>query len=173
MPTPDTRRRPGELVFTVVLLAASTFLLWQAYAISGFESLSSAGAFPMAMTSIMVGAIVVVLLRLFSMAAPTNSLLRLKTEILPRTVVVFSLMILAYSIVLEKLGFIIASFLFLLVSIWFLEGGKFRRSLLFSTLSIVCVYIVFRLIFQVVLPEGLIPEREIIASIQDLIAGRH
>ncbi|THF47753.1 tripartite tricarboxylate transporter TctB family protein [Allorhizobium terrae] len=173
MSTPRTTRRPGELVFTILLLAASTFMLWQAYAISGFESLSSAGAFPMAMTAIMVGSIVYVLARLFRQAAPPHLLLRMKTEILPRTVVVFSCIILAYSLVLETLGFVIASFIFLLVSIWFLEGGRFKRAMLFSIVSIICVYIVFRLIFQVVLPEGLIPEREIIAAIQDLLAGRH
>lgn len=172
MSTQHTSRRPGELVFTVMLLAASTFMLWQAYAISGFESLSSAGAFPMAMTAIMVGSILVVLIKLLRQPAPANLVLRLKTEILPRTVTVFSLIILAYSLALETLGFIIASFAFLLVSIWFLEGGRFKRALLFSILSILGVYIVFRLVFQVVLPEGLIPEREIIATIQDLLAGR-
>jgi putative tricarboxylic transport membrane protein len=172
MSTPNTSRRPGELVFTILLLAASTFMLWQAYAISGFDSLSSAGAFPMAMTSIMVGAMVVVLIKLARKPRPANAFMRLKTEILPRTVVVFSVIILAYSLVLETVGFIIASFVFLLVSIWFLEGGRFKRALLFSILSILGVYFVFRLVFQVVLPEGLIPEREIIASIQDLLAGR-
>jgi hypothetical protein len=40
-------RLPGELTFTVLLLLGSLFLLYQAYGISGFESITSAGMFPM------------------------------------------------------------------------------------------------------------------------------
>ncbi len=36
-------RLPGETAFTVILLLVSAFMLWTAYGISGFESLSSAG----------------------------------------------------------------------------------------------------------------------------------
>ena len=92
-------------------------------------------------------------------------------QILPQVAVVFSVFILGYSLLLKPLGFVLASFLFLLVSTWFLEGGRFKRSLLLSVVSIVAVYIVFRLVFQVVLPEGIIPERSIMAAIRDLFAG--
>ncbi len=47
-------RLPGEITFTVILLLISLFMLWTAYGISGLESLSSAGAFPMVATAVMV-----------------------------------------------------------------------------------------------------------------------
>lgn len=167
----SSARRPGELVFTLVLIACSLVLLWQAYGISGFSALSSAGAFPMAMSAIMVGSLAVVLAKLLRQSVPDALVQRFKTEILPSTVVVFCLVILAYSVALDWLGFIPSSFLFLLTSITFLQGGRFKRAFALSLVSIICVYVVFRLVFQVVLPEGLIPERAIIAWVQSLFTA--
>ncbi|MGE6741357.1 tripartite tricarboxylate transporter TctB family protein [Allorhizobium pseudoryzae] len=166
----QTTRRPGEVVFTIFLLVGSLVLLWQAYGISGFSALSSAGAFPMAMSAIMVVSLAIILAKTLRKPAPAAVLERLRAEILPATVVVFCGLILVYSLILDWLGFIPASFLFLLTAITFLQGGRFKRALGLSLLSILCVYVVFRLVFQVVLPEGLIPERAIIAWIQSFFA---
>ena len=168
----DTQeRRPGELVFNAVLLIFSLFMFWHAYRIAGFSSLSSAGAFPMAMSALMAVTSSTVLLRTWRRRAARGGLQAFWVQILPQVAVVFSVFILGYSLLLKPLGFVVASFLFLLVSTWFLEGGRFKRSLLLSVVSIVAVYIVFRLVFQVVLPEGIIPERSIMAAIRDLFAG--
>ncbi|MGP4689584.1 tripartite tricarboxylate transporter TctB family protein [Agrobacterium pusense] len=166
-----TTRRPGEVVFTLILLIGSLFLLWQAYGISGFSGLSSAGAFPMAMSAVMVVSLAIILSNTLRKPAPAAVLERLRAEILPATVVVFCGLILVYSLILDWLGFIPASFLFLLASITFLQGGRFKRAFGLSVLSIICVYVVFRLVFQVVLPEGLIPERAIIAWVQSLFSA--
>lgn len=170
METHNTRR-PGEIVFNAALFGFSLFMFWQAYQISGFSALSSAGAFPMAMSAIMIIASAVVLVRSLRLASPGGGWSGFRKEVLPPAVLVFSLFILAYSITLKSLGFLLASFLFLLVSIWYLERGRIGRTLLLAIVSIVGVYVVFRLVFQVVLPEGIIPERAILAVIGDFFAG--
>lgn len=164
-------RRPGERAFNALLLLFSLFMLWQAYKISGFSSLSSAGAFPMAMAVIMAVTAAISLLRALRLPSASGGLKLFIKEIVPPAVVVFSLLILGYSLLLRPLGFVLSSFAFLLVSSWFLQAGHFKRALLLSVLSIVCVYIVFRLVFQVVLPEGVIPERSIMAAIGALFSG--
>lgn len=164
-------RRPGEIAFGAMLLIFSLFMLWQAYEISGFSSLSSAGAFPMAMAAIMVATAAISLLRSLRLQSPSGGMQLFVKEIMPPTVVAFALLILGYSLLLQPLGFVLASFTFLLVSSWFLQAGQFKRALLLSVISIVSVYIVFRLIFQVVLPEGIIPERSIMAAIGNLFVG--
>ena len=78
-----------------------------------------------------------------------------------------------YAFLLEPLGFIPTSFLFLLALIRLLS----RRRLLFCTAlsasGVAIIYLVFRVVFTVILPEGLVPEREIIAAIARLLgAGR-
>ncbi|ASY65701.1 Tricarboxylate transport protein TctB (plasmid) [Sinorhizobium sojae CCBAU 05684] len=166
-----TNRRPGEIVFNAALFGFSLFMFWQAYQISGFSALSSAGAFPMAMSAIMIIASAVVLVRSLRLASPGEGWSGFRREVLPPAVVVFCLFILAYSITLKSLGFLLASFLFLLVSIWYLERGRLGRTLLLAIVSIVGVYVIFRLVFQVVLPEGIIPERAILAAIGDFFAG--
>lgn len=171
MQTNAQMRRPGEIAFSAFLLFFSLFMLWQAYQISGFSSVSSAGAFPMAMAAIMALTAAISLLRALRLPKPAGGMKLFVKEIVPPTVVVFSLMIFAYSLLLQPLGFVLSSFVFLLVSSWFLQAGQFKRALLLSVISIVCVYIVFRLIFQVVLPEGVIPERSIMAAIGNLFAG--
>jgi putative tricarboxylic transport membrane protein len=170
METHNTRR-PGEIVFNVALFGFSLFMLWQAYQISGFSALSSAGAFPMAMSAIMVATSAAVLLRSLRLASPGGGFTAFRKEVLPPVVLVFSLFILAYAIFLKSLGFLLSSFLFLLVSIWFLERGRLARTFLLAIVSIAGVYVVFRLVFQVVLPEGIIPERAILAAIGDVFAG--
>jgi len=73
-----------------------------------------------------------------------------------------------YSVVLESLGFVLSSFVFLFVSIQFLYRRNVLTTLTISLLALIVVYIIFRLIFQVVLPEGIVPEREILSSIKSL-----
>jgi hypothetical protein len=74
-------------------------------------------------------------------------------------------MILAYGITLESVGFLISSFGFLFGGILLLYRKGPAKALGLSLLSIVLVYIIFRLIFRVILPEGIIPERRILADL--------
>ncbi|WP_027998364.1 tripartite tricarboxylate transporter TctB family protein [Sinorhizobium arboris] len=171
MQAQNQSRRPGELVFNVLLLAFSLFMFLEAYRISGFTSLSSAGAFPMAMSALMAATSAISLARCVRRSSPQGGFALFRREVMPPIVVTFALFILGYSLLLEPLGFVLSSFIFLLISSWFLEGGRLKKALLLSTVSIVCVYVVFRLIFQVVLPEGLLPERSILAAIGSLTGG--
>lgn len=164
-------RRPGELAFNVILLCFSLYMGWQAYQISGFSALSSAGAFPMAMTAIMAAASGITLWHSARLAPAVGGFSAFRKEVLPPAILVFALFILGYSLVLKSLGFVLASFMFLLVSFWFLERGRFKRAVVLAIVSIIGVYIVFRLVFQVVLPEGVIPERSIMAAIGSMLSG--
>jgi putative tricarboxylic transport membrane protein len=160
-------RRSGEIAFNITLLGFSLFMFWKAWQISGFSALSSAGAFPMAMSAIMVASSAIVLFRSARLPSPGGGLAAFRREVLPSAVLVFAILILIYSLILKSLGFLLASFVFLLVSIWFLERRSLGRTLLLAVVSIVGVYVIFRLVFQVVLPEGVIPERAILAVISD------
>ena len=111
----EHQKRPGETVFAVVMLLASLGLLWSAYGIAGFELLSSPGAIPMATTAVMVVAALIVLLH-------TVSLPRVEGEssikdILPGTVLLFAVLLVCYGVLLEPLGFLATSALFLVVAI--------------------------------------------------------
>ncbi len=171
----NTNRQPGESIFALLLLVFSVTAFWQSYAISGFQSLSSAGIFPMLASATMVGASLFILLGGLSKPATTtvevdsthgsesstttaelSSARTFFTTILPvRTIVVIAL-ITAYVIAMPLLGFIIASGLFLFSSFTYLWRKSLLLSLILTLVTLASVYVVFRKLFQVVLPEGIL-----------------
>lgn len=159
-------RKPGERLFCFVLVLFSLYLFWQAYQISGFSSLSSPGAFPLATSAAMVLASCVVFVN--TLKLPPAEGVRFIYHCFPPVVAIVMAVILVYAVILESVGFILSSFAFLFILIQFLYRRSFLTTLSISVLALVLVYIVFRLIFQVVLPEGVVPEREIIATIKSL-----
>jgi putative tricarboxylic transport membrane protein len=159
-------KRPGEDVFGLMWLVAGVVLFWQSYQIAGFSALSSPGAFPLAASGVMVIAAVIVVIG--------NARRRRAAEgepILPATVVIFTAMVVAYAAALGPIGFLPASLLFLVASMKLLYRGGWGAAIGIALASLAAIYVIFRLVFQVVLPEGIIPEREIMSAIGDLFGG--
>lgn len=165
----QTPRRPGEVIFNAAAVAASLFLFYTAYRISGFEALSGPGTVPMLTTGTMVVASVMVLLQ--SLRKPPVVSETVARDVLPLPVVAVVGLILGYALLLKPLGFIPTSFLFLLVAIRLLG----RRSLMWSAgmalVSVILIYVVFRLIFTVLMPPGIVPEAEMLAFFRNLFSG--
>jgi len=159
-------RKPGERIFCFLLVVASVYLFWQAYNIAGFSALSSPGAFPLAASAVMVLASCITFLN--TLKSPAAEGVRFAYHCLPPVVAIIMALILIYSVVLESVGFILTSFSFLFISIQFLYRRSVLTTLAITLLSLIVVYIIFRLVFQVVLPEGIIPEREILSAIKSL-----
>lgn len=149
-------RRPGELVFSLALLVFSLFAAWQAWRISGFSSLSSAGVFPMVATFTMaVSALFIVAGT--ARARPEverGALGRFAVEITPLRLVVFTLLIIGYMLTLEPAGFLVSSFAFLFLGMSFLHRKGVLVNLAISAGSLAIIYFVFRHAFSVVLPRG-------------------
>jgi hypothetical protein len=162
---PQQRRRPGEAVFMGLMVAVSIFLWWNAYKISGFSSKSSPGAFPLAATTMMVIASLVAFFHTLQVPIGDRGLAAFRAQVAPNIVLAFGAMILAYGLALENIGFIITSFAFLFAGMLLLYRKGAGPALFWSVVSIVLVYVVFRLVFKVVLPEGLVPERRILAEL--------
>lgn len=159
-------RKPGERIFCFLLVLGSVYLFWQAYNISEFSSLSSPGAFPLAASAVMVLASCVTFFN--TLKAPAAEGVRFVYHCFPPSVAIIMALILIYSVVLESLGFVLSSFAFLFVSIQFLYRRSVLTTLAITLIALIVVYVIFRLVFQVVLPEGMVPEREILSSIRSL-----
>ena len=149
-------RRPGELVFSLALVAFSLFAAWQAWRISGFQSLSSAGVFPMLATSAMVVSGLFILAEA-ARARPEverGGVRRFAADITPLRLVLFAVLIVAYMLALEPVGFVVSSFLFLFLAMSFLHRKGVLVSLAVSAGSLLVIYFIFRQVFSVVLPAG-------------------
>lgn len=163
-------RRPGELVFNLLMVLGSLYLLWTAYGISGFEALSAPGAIPMVTTAVMLlctGLIFLETLRKSKTSAET-----LGRNILPLPVIITILAIVAYALALKPLGFLPTSFLFLTGLIRYLTGYTLLRSVLLSLMIVAVIYLLFRIVFTVLMPPGIVPEAEIIAWVKSLFVAR-
>ncbi len=163
------KRSAGEIGFNAGLFVVSLVLLWQAYAISGFESLSSPGALPMAVAFAMVISSGMILLEGWRHTDPDDT--RFFRDILPPVIIVMMLFITGYAVLLVPLGFLPTSLLFLTGSIFYLRRGGLGYALGVSVLALVLIYIVFRLIFTVLMPAGIVPEAEILAAFGHLFGG--
>ena len=159
-------RKPGESIFALLLVVFSVFIFWQAYKIAGFSSLSSAGAFPMAASFAMLLASCFIFVK--TLKTPKAEGVRFFHHCLPPVVAIIMAIILIYAVLVESIGFTITSFCFLFICIQILHRRSPLYTFTISLISLIVVYIVFRLIFQVVLPEGIVPEDQIIAAIKSL-----
>ena len=166
----DAERRPGELGFALVLLVASIALLWSAYGISGFEALSAPGTVPMATTLVMVITALAVVLR--TAPLPRVSGETLSRDILPGVVIVFVLFLLAYALLLRPLGFLPTSALFLIAAIKILSRRSWAFTLTVALGSLILIWLIFRIVFTVLMPSGIVPEAEFIQYFRNLIGGQ-
>jgi putative tricarboxylic transport membrane protein len=148
-----TNRRPGELLFVVVLAIFSGLALWQSYSISGFEKLSSPGVFPMLAASAMVLSTLFIV-RDTLRKRPGESTSGFVSTILPSRLVLIILAVLCYVVLMPWLGFLLDSGLFLVVTIAYLWNRPLWQSILVSGLALLSIHLIFRILFQVVLPQG-------------------
>ncbi|MDP3339571.1 tripartite tricarboxylate transporter TctB family protein [Frigidibacter sp.] len=157
-------------MFTILMALGSLFLLWSAYGISGFEALSAPGAIPMVTAATMLICALMILRDTLRRSPVTSE--KLERDILPLPVVVTIAMITAYALLLKPLGFVPTSFVFLAVMIRYLARCTLPRALLLSVVIVAVIYLVFRLVFTVLMPAGIVPEAEIIAWVKALFAGK-
>ena len=162
-------RLPGERIFTLLLCALSLGAFWKAQEIAGFSSLSSAGAFPMAVSAVMIVASGLILFR--TVRLPARMPRPEWSRLLPPNVIFMIVMMAGYIAALQPLGFLPTSLIFLLVTIKALWRRSAVATLATSLLSLIVIYLIFRIVFSVLMPEGIVPEREIIAAIRNLFAG--
>lgn len=152
-------RLPGELVFSCLMLLMSAFLLWTAFSISGFKSSTSAGSFPMAAAATMLICSLMVVMqtvRAQPAAAGAGESLpaHFMRRIAPPVLLWLTAAIVVYMLTLERVGFIVGSYLFLIVSMWILGGRRIWLNLVVSALVLAAIYVVFQTAFSVVLPSG-------------------
>ena len=111
----NRKLRAGENFFAWLMMAFSLFVLTQAYLISGFSSISSAGTFPMGAAAIMVLSMALVLLNNVKLEKPDSDdlkdeLHRAAKEVLPRVFLVYTGVIIGYMILIQPLHFLPSSF---------------------------------------------------------------
>lgn len=150
--TPD--RRPGELVFALLIVVFSAATSWLSYGISGFTGKTTAGVFPMIASAVMMVSSVVILVSATRLPATPKSSNSFLAEILtPRHLIMIGF-ILAYVMLMPLIGFVASSAVFLFCSFQFLWRKNSSLILALTGATLAIIYVIFREVFQVVLPQG-------------------
>jgi hypothetical protein len=153
----DRKLRAGENGFSWLMLLLSLFVLIQAYLISGFSSLSSAGTFPMGASAIMVIASIFILLNNLKLKKTgadvlKNELRQAVKTVLPNVFLIYSVIVIVYIILIKPFHFLPSSFVFLFISMIYLKGCNVLKAFLISTITTGFIYLIFQYFFRVVLP---------------------
>lgn len=153
--TPDpATRRPGELLFAAALLVFAVSAFWQSYGISGFSGKTTPGVFPMAASAVMVISGAVILITAVRTPPPPQQTPGFFSEVLPLNHIVLIGLVLGYVVLMPLAGFIISSALFLFCTFQFLWRRNPLVILGLTAVTLTAVYLIFREVFQVVLPQG-------------------
>ena len=150
--TPD--RRPGELVFALLIVVFSAVTSWLSYGISGFTGKTTAGVFPMIASGVMMVSSVVIFVSATRLPATPKSSNGFLAEILtPRHLIMIGFIV-AYVLLMPLIGFVASSAVFLFCSFQFLWRKNPLLILVLTGATLAIIYVIFREVFQVVLPQG-------------------
>lgn len=154
-------RLPGELGFCLALLLFSLTALYLSYRISGFSSWSSAGSVPLGASLVMCVSALMVIFRELAKPPPElepggTSARSFFEKVFPARHAVFVAVLIAYMALLEPLGFIASSFLYLAAASLVLGERRYAHMIVVNVIMLAAVYLVFRTAFSVVLPEGFV-----------------
>ena len=151
-------QRPAESLFALVLVVFSVTAFWQAYRISGFSGPSTPGVFPMLAAATMALSALFILRRSAAQRLPAEGSAsgprRFFREVTPARHRVMLGFIFLYVVAMPLLGFIISSGLFLFAAFAYLWRKHALVSLVLTAGSLAAIYAIFRVVFQVVLPNG-------------------
>ncbi len=123
----------------------------------------------MATTFVMVVSAALVVVR--TSGLPLDRAENFVRDILPGTVLIFAGLLIAYGILLRPLGFLPTSALFLIAAIKLLSRRGWGFTLAVSLGALAVIYLVFRIVFTVLMPAGIVPEAEMLQAVRTLIGG--
>ena len=135
-----------KIEFSLILL--SVFAVFESIKISGSELTStSPGAFPLFVSVLLLGFSIWIFVEGSKRKEDAS-----KDKIFTKEIIFIIILLFLYSLLLESIGFEIATLGFLFFSISYLSKKNTIRNLLISLLTVGIIIFVFKTIFKVILP---------------------
>ncbi|MHA1567567.1 MAG: tripartite tricarboxylate transporter TctB family protein [Alphaproteobacteria bacterium] len=161
---------PAESLFALILVVFSVTAFWKSYRISVFSGASTQGLFPMLAAATMTVSALIILVRTggrrqtggrshtggrdHTADRSSPGLERFFKEVAPRRHLIMLGFMFLYVVAMPLLGFVVSSGLFLFGTFAYLWRKNLGISLILTAGSLGAIFVVFRIVFQVVLPQG-------------------
>lgn len=155
MTAPARPPAPGERLLPLLLLVPAGVAIAEGVRLDGLASPSSAGAFPLVAGVVMAGSAAAIGVSSWlrrGAARPAGG----GAALLPPRVAAVGGLFVAALAAMPWLGFHLAAFLLLLLSVRLLAGRGWLRAALVAVLSIAAIHVVFRIGLSVLLPAGVL-----------------
>jgi hypothetical protein len=146
---------PGERLLPLLLLVPAGVAVAEGVRLDGLASPSSPGAFPLLAGAVMAGSAVAIGASSWLRRGAARPVGGVSAVLPPRVAAVGGLFLAALG-AMPWLGFHLAAFLLLVVSVRLLAGRGWLRAGLVAALSVAAIHVVFRLGFSVLLPAGVL-----------------
>jgi len=149
----NTERRPGERIVIWFLLALSLFVLVVAW-LMPHETLSSSGAVPFFIGSVMILSVLRILWKerkVFASWRWSEELSVIRPFVLPRDVASYIGVLICYILVTGSLGFWVSSYLFLVGSFLLLKGAGPIKALIIGIGMLAVIWLLFQYVFRIIL----------------------
>lgn len=153
--TPSRALRPGELGFALVLVVFAGIAFWRSAEIAGVGSLTSGGVFPMLASAVMIASGLAILRDAWRRRGGGGPRpLAVLAYVAPARLVAFLALVALYAAAIPQAGFVVASAAFVFVSVALLWRRGIVWAAVIAAVSVAALWLVFRVVFQVVLPTG-------------------
>lgn len=146
----DRAARTGARALAGLLLIAAGFVIAEGVRLDGLASPSSAGAFPVLAGGVMAVSAIAIGCSRVRASPPAGG-----HPMLPGRIALVMAMLVAFAAALPYVGFHLAAFVFLAATIRLLRGRDTLRAMVIAAASVAAIHVVFRLVFSVLLPEGM------------------
>lgn len=155
MTAPARPPAPGERLLPLLLLVPAGVAIAEGVRLDGLASPSSAGAFPLVAGVVMAGSAAAIGVSSWLRRGAARPAGGAAALLPPRVAAVGGLFVAALA-AMPWLGFHLAAFLLLLLSVRLLAGRGWLRAALVAVLSIAAIHVVFRIGLSVLLPAGVL-----------------
>lgn len=150
----QAKQKPGELYVISFIFIVFVLFFYQAFGDDGILQGELNG--PGSISQLIIIAALVMLVALFIQFIKSHykeeSISKVIETLFSKDLIVTIISILLYAFLLEKIGFILTSILFLFVTMAMLEPKKLLNKLLISLGTVGIIVVIFRYVFQVLLP---------------------
>lgn len=151
-------KKVGEMGLSIFLILFSIFVIYESYGISGSDiTISSPGAFPLFISIMMLVFSIWITIENYGVSKNSNQTISRKLKairelVFSRDIVMTTIFLIAYALILARIGFVISTILFLWLNINFLSKNNNIKNLWIAILIVVIIVLIFNTIFNVVLP---------------------